>query len=191
MEAGLKTGRFLFNDGFNFTSAADGVLFDIDADGTDELTAWTQYQSNDAFLFLDLNQNGIVDDGSELFGDRTKLLSGEYAIDGYEALSELDHQFWGGNGDHVINRADQYFKLLGLWSDWNQNGYSEPDEMIKLSKTSIKTLSLNLEYFDVLDEHGNWIEYASWASTKMNLDSPNQTLYRTADVYLQKQEISP
>ena len=45
----------LNNDGFNFTSLGDGVLFDIDADGEYELTAWTQYHADDAFLFLDLN----------------------------------------------------------------------------------------------------------------------------------------
>jgi hypothetical protein len=179
----------LNNDGFSFTSLVDGVLFDIDADGEDELTSWTQYHGDDAFLFLDLNENGSVDNGSELFGDKTKLLSGEFAIDGYEALAELDQAGWDGNGDQVIDRRDKYFKLLGLWNDWNQNGLSEPNELIKLSKTKIKFLSLELDYFDVLDEHGNWIEFASWAYTKSKPDNPNQTTYRTADVYLRNQEL--
>jgi len=179
----------LNNDGFNFTSLDEGVLFDIDADGVKELTAWTRYQGDDAFLFLDLNDNGVVDDGSELFGDRTMLLSSEFAIDGYDALSELDQKGWGGNGDQLIDVRDRYFGKLGLWNDWNQNGYSEPDEMITLRAFGIKTLSLELEYFDVIDEHGNWIEFASWAYTKLNLNNPNQTTYRVADVYLQKREI--
>lgn len=179
----------LNNDGFHFTSLAGGVLFDIDADGEDELTAWTQYHGDDAFLFLDLNNNDVVDNGGELFGDKTKLLSGDFAIDGYEALAELDQIGWDGNNDQVINRKDNYFKLLGLWNDWNQNGYSEPSELVKLSDTKIRSLSLELDYFNVIDEHGNWIEFASWAYTKSKLDNPQQTTYRTADVHLRTQQL--
>ena len=57
--------------GFHLTDAAGGVLFDIDADGTKEKIAWTQATSSNAFLVLDRNHNGTIDDGSELFGNFT------------------------------------------------------------------------------------------------------------------------
>jgi hypothetical protein len=57
--------------GFRFTSAEDGVLFDVDADGELEAVAWTEPGPGDAFLTLDRNDNGTVDSGSELFGNFT------------------------------------------------------------------------------------------------------------------------
>ena len=79
------------------------MLFDIDADGYSESVTWVSPEARDAFLFLDRNGNGIVDDGSELFGDATYLFSGEIAQHGYEALAEFDLFEYGGNGDGVID----------------------------------------------------------------------------------------
>jgi hypothetical protein len=58
-------------NGFNLTDAARGVDFDIRANGSRLRVAWPASASDDAWLVNDRNGNGVIDDGSELFGNFT------------------------------------------------------------------------------------------------------------------------
>ena len=71
----------LNSDGKYASNIADGVYFDYDGDGFREKTAWADKE--DGILVRDINENGFIDDGKELFGDKTVLKSGEYAKSGY------------------------------------------------------------------------------------------------------------
>ncbi|MDO9206857.1 MAG: calcium-binding protein, partial [Sulfuricurvum sp.] len=53
------------------------VFFDYDADGNREHTAWIDV--GDAQLVTDINQDGIINDGSEIFGEYAKLPNGTLA----------------------------------------------------------------------------------------------------------------
>ena len=58
-------------EGFHLTNAADGVYFDLWADGNIKKFAWTDPAYHNAWLALDRDNNGMIDDGSELFGYST------------------------------------------------------------------------------------------------------------------------
>ncbi|MBI5832843.1 MAG: VCBS repeat-containing protein [Armatimonadetes bacterium] len=75
--------------------------FDLDADGTRDRISFTTAGS--AFLAVDRNQNGRIDDGSELFGPATG--------DGWAELaaSDDDHNGW-------IDENDAAFDQLRLWT---------------------------------------------------------------------------
>ncbi len=78
----------LDGDGISILSQENGVFFDFDANGFNELNGWIGAGSG--LLMLDLNGNGELDDGSELFGDFTMMPTGENAGNGFHALSQYD-----------------------------------------------------------------------------------------------------
>lgn len=57
--------------GLWLTDAANGVLFDIAGNGIPIKMAWTAPGARNAWLALDRNGNGKIDNGKELFGNFT------------------------------------------------------------------------------------------------------------------------
>lgn len=78
----------------------DKYEFDLDMDGENELISYLSEQS--AMLSLDKNHDGIINDGSELFGAATG--------NGFAELAQYDED---GNG--YIDEADSIFSELTLW----------------------------------------------------------------------------
>ncbi|HGG7859286.1 TPA: hypothetical protein ACJJF9_002208, partial [Neisseria meningitidis] len=137
-----------------------GSLFDHNGNGIRTATGWVS--ADDGLLVRDLNGNGIIDNGAELFGDNTKLADGSFAKHGYAALAELD-----SNGDNIINAADAAFQSLRVWQDLNQDGISQTNELRTLEELGIQ--SLDLAYKDVNKNLGNGNTLAQQGSyTKTN-----------------------
>jgi hypothetical protein len=57
-------------DGFAPTDSAGGIPFDFNGDGFHNQFSRAAAGSDDAWLALDRDGNGIIDDASELSGDR-------------------------------------------------------------------------------------------------------------------------
>lgn len=151
----------ILGNGFDLTNAGNGVLFDINGDGSQEQLAWTSANSDDAWLALDRNGDSIINNGRELFGNNTSqpiTQQGEYKS-GFRALAVFDRPQRGGNNDGRIDERDAVYADLKLWQDTNHNGISEANELHGISELGLRILDLDYRESRRQDEHGNWFRF--------------------------------
>ncbi|HEV8436322.1 MAG TPA: hypothetical protein VGR95_23135 [Thermoanaerobaculia bacterium] len=134
--------------------AVDPVWFDINADGRLDMMGWTARDSNEGFLALDRNGNGIIDNGTELFGNYAPLKNGQRAPNGFVALAEYDD-----NRDGVIDAKDQAWQRLWIWIDVNHDGTSQAEELHTLDDVGIASLGLDAHWTGRRDQSGNTFRY--------------------------------
>lgn len=97
--------------------------FDIDADGNSDQIHFVTPGSG--FLALDRDQDGVINDGSELFGARSG--------DGFAELAQYDSD---GNG--WIDEGDTIFNSLRIWSKDEQGR----DQLVALGARGIGAIYL-------------------------------------------------
>jgi hypothetical protein len=144
----------LDNGPYQLTGAESPVLFDITGTGTKLPIGWTAPGTNQAFLWMDRDHDGVVTGGAELFGTATVLKNGHRAANGFEALREFDT-----NGDGVIDANDPVWPQLLLWTDRNHDGISQPSEITRLSDSPVRSISLTYHWTGRRDAHGNAFRY--------------------------------
>ena len=135
-------------DGVETVTAEGGVYFDHDANGFKENSGWVG--QDDGILVRDINGNGIIDNGTELFGNNSVLSSGEKAVNGFEALKDLDD-----NNDGIFDRNDKAWNEVKIWQDKNFNGLSDEGELLTLEQAGIAGINLDYDNQENVDENGN------------------------------------
>ena len=123
------------------------VYFDYNGDGFKTERNWPN--TTNGVLVLDLNGNGLIDNGGELFGKKTKI-GDTFAPSAFAALRQ--HDF---NKDGLINSRDPAYKTLRVWFDLNQDGVSQPLELSTLKRLDIISLNLKEEAGSIKYGRGN------------------------------------
>lgn len=163
--------------GFDLTSAAGGVLFDIAGTGHPVQMGWTAPGSNIAFLALPAN-DGLVHSGKELFGNFTSQPPSS-TPNGFAALAVYDDPNNGGNGDGVVDAKDAVFASLRLWIDSNHDGVSQPEELYTLPSLGVFAISLKYKEDRRTDQYGNVFRFRA----QVNPGGGTQTGRMAYDVF--------
>ena len=99
-------------------------FFDLDQDGIeDEIST---LKSGSGFLALDLNGDGVINDGGELFGTKSG--------DGFADLAEYD-----ADGNGWIDEADEIWDKLLIWIKDDEGN----DKLYHLSDLGVGAIGLN------------------------------------------------
>jgi hypothetical protein len=120
-------------DPVRFTNASGD--FDLAGREASVDTDWVSSQT--PWLAMDRNDNGSIDDGSELFGSMTDLPDGHRAPNGFVALAALDD-----DGDGRITARDAAFGRLLVWRDANQDRRSQPSELTPAADAGLVSIDL-------------------------------------------------
>ena len=105
------------------------MRFDLDSDGVAE--SISRLDSGSRFLSLDLNQDGMINNGSELFGTKTG--------NGFNELALYD-----GDNNHWIDENDAIFHQLNLW---------DTDPNAEKSLLSLSEAGIGAIYLGAVDSH--------------------------------------
>lgn len=129
-------------------------------------TGWIDGAKGDALLVLDLNENGKIDSGMELFGEATVMekekdwgkfgttRAEDYAPNGFVALLQYDE-----NDDFVIDAQDSIWSKLRFWQDGKDgqpNGEVDDGELLTLDSLKIVSFDLGkIVEMTAMDKFGN------------------------------------
>ncbi len=147
-------------------SLENGVFFDHNGDKIAFKSSWVN--SSDGILARDIDGDGAITSGAELFGNFTKLKNGELAKNGAQALKDLDD-----NNDGIFDSNDKAFNEILVWQDKNSDGISQKNELKTLNEHNIK--SIDLEFMadnTALDKDNKQILIGSF-STNISNESKN------------------
>ena len=157
------------------------VAFDLNGDGLVVRTGWVA--GNDAFLALDVNGDGKINSGVELFGEYSAGAkpdhNGRTFKNGYLALGAHDKNY-----DGIIDSQDAVFKKLLIWRDKNHDGTSQPGELQTLAASDIASLSLFYKRTGTANKpdtvKGNELRLRATYKTKSGKE------YKTADAWFKQ-----
>jgi hypothetical protein len=116
--------------------------------------------TDDAYVAIDRNLDGMIDRGAELFGSDMLLQNGKRAANGFLALMEFDD-----NRDGIIDSADAIWPYLVLWRDTNRDGVSQPWELASAADDGWVAMSLQFRRASSSENPRGFVPYESQAWT--------------------------
>ena len=131
------------------------VAFDYDGDGTASTTAWVG--ADDGLLAVDLNNDGIINDGSE-------IVFSQYAEDAETDLEGLAAAF-DTNQDGKLTSADELFEQFGVWQDADSDGITDKGEFYTLTELGIVEIGLTSDGIQSSSEDGSVTLYGTSSYT--------------------------
>jgi Ca2+-binding RTX toxin-like protein len=138
----------LDGDGVSTLAIEAGLHFDHDGNGFAERSGWVG--RGDGLLVRDLNGDGLIVSGAELFGNVTRRRDGSRAPHGFAALAELD-----ANGDGQIDGRDPGWISLRVWVDGDADALTDPGELRSLQELGVRALPLAYRDASLRDAQGN------------------------------------
>jgi VCBS repeat-containing protein len=148
----------LNGDGVQTTTLENGTQFDLINAGSKQSVAWIDKQ--DGLLAIDLNSDGQINSGLELFGNHTQLADGTLAKDGWSALAQFD-----GNADGMIDANDEVFNKLKIWVDGDSDGRTDLGELRNLVDVGVRSINLEHDFAQVA-QNGNILQgFSSFTTT--------------------------
>jgi hypothetical protein len=132
------------NKGLHFTDPAKGeyVSFDMQGNGVYLKVSWPQHGSGNAWLALDRDGDGMIKDGTELFGNFTPHSDGGVPNhpnpNGFLALDWYDQPAQGGDMNLILDKRDAIWPKLRLWID--EHCYKQPDTPCRSRPDELHTL---------------------------------------------------
>jgi hypothetical protein len=155
----------ILGDGVRLTSAADGVMFDVDSNGKPVKTAWTAAGSDDAFVIVAPEGDGRLT-GDRLLGTGMSLPDGRRLINPEKALLAAQGHELGPNFrplDTPENRRristlgpeDAVYMSARVWTDRNHDGRVGPGELTTLLASGVRRINSAFRVRYSKDEYGN------------------------------------
>ena len=168
----------LDGDGLETVGTNMGIVFDHDADGIKTGTGWVA--ADDGLLVIDKNGNGAIDTGRELFGDGFMKSNGQLAVDGFDALRDLD-----SNADGKVDAGDAQFSDLKVWRDLNQDGLSQNGELFTLNQLGIAAINTgNIEHNRTLPNGNQIADLGTYIKTDGSSGTTGEVVGNMADINL-------
>lgn len=138
------TDPLVINLNGNIAGLSDQTFF-FDLDGDGEKEEISSLQSGSGYLALDLNEDGVINDGGELFGTKTG--------NGFADLAKYDQ-----DGDGWIDEDDEVWNKLLIWTK-DENG---KDKLYHLSEAGVGAICLQnasteFSLNSVKDNHTNGV----------------------------------
>ncbi|MDP2315831.1 MAG: calcium-binding protein [Pseudomonadota bacterium] len=144
-----STPLVLSFDGAPVTFLRGGGTFDFGS-GTAVTTDWPSPDT--PWLAWDRDNNGLIDDATELFGDATPLPSGARGANGFVALAQFDT-----DADGWVTPSDEEWALLRVWTDADADHTCAAAEVDDLASVGVLGFELRYELQPACDARGNCV----------------------------------